>query len=118
MKYLPKRLAEKYKYFNSWSHKLWEIIPAKSNWTLFKALVSPATARYTWVVLEECEAAYLNDFAYLLLKGQTVHLSRPKNECATDMCIQRENTIPFFATRKEPIEFIEKYNIRDEGESP
>ena len=33
------------------------------------------------------------------------------------MCIQRENTIPFFATSKEPVEFIGKYNIRDERES-
>ena len=32
------------------------------------------------------------------------------------MCIQRENIIPFFATTKEPIEFIGKYNICDEGE--
>ena len=33
------------------------------------------------------------------------------------MCIQCENTVPFFATSKEPIEFIGKYNIRDERES-
>ena len=95
---------------------------------MFKAFVNPATDRYPWVGLDECKVAYLNDFRWsteiiawsdfqLLLEGQTVHLPRPKNHYATDMCIQRENSIPFFATSREPIEFIGKYNIRDERES-
>ena len=53
----------------------------------------------------------------LLLEGQTVHLPRTKNQYAIDMCIRRENRIPFFPTSKESIEFIGKYNIRDERES-
>ena len=43
-----------------------------------------------------------------------MHLPRPKNVYATDMEISRENTIPFFATTKEPITFVGKYNTRDE----
>ena len=33
------------------------------------------------------------------------------------MCITRENTIPFFATSKAAIEYIGKYNSRDERET-
>jgi len=46
-----------------------------------------------------------------------VHLPRPKNQFATDLVISRENTLPFFSTSKAPIEFIGKYNSRDEKES-
>ena len=53
----------------------------------------------------------------LLLEGQTVHLLRPKHQFATDMCIDRTNTIPFLATSKAAIEFIGKYNARDERET-
>ena len=95
---------------------------------MFKVFVNPATGWYAWVGLNECEVAYLNDFRWsteittwsdilLLLENQTMHLPRPKNRYATGMYIQRKNTIPVFATRKKPIEFIEKYNICDERES-
>jgi len=90
--------------------------------------VNPATGRYAWIGLDECEVAYLNDFRWsaeiiawnnflLLLEGQTVHLPRPKNQFATDMCIDRNNTIPFFATSKCAIEFIGKFNVKDERET-
>lgn len=95
---------------------------------IFQTFVKPATSRYAWVGLDECEVAYLNDFRWtpeiiawsdflLLLEGQTVHLPRPKNQFATDMLIDRTNTIPFFCTSKEPIEFVGKYNTRDERET-
>lgn len=95
---------------------------------MFKSFMNPATGRYAWVGLDECELAYLNDFRWsaeliawndflLLLEGQTVHLSRPKNQFATDMVIERENTIPFFATSKSRIEFVGKFNVRDERET-
>ena len=80
---------------------------------MFKAFVNPSTGRYASVGLDECEVAYLNDFRWspeinawsdflLLLEGQTVHLPRIKYQYATEMCIQRENIIPSFATSKEP----------------
>ena len=58
---------------------------------MFKAFVHPATARYAWVGLDECEVAYINDFRWsteiiawidflLLLEGQKVHLPQPKNQ--------------------------------------
>ena len=90
---------------------------------MFHAFVNPASGRYAWVGLDECEVAYLNDFRWtsesiawsdflLLLEGQTVHLPRPKNQFATDMRIDRENTIPFFATSKAQIEFVGRYGVR------
>ena len=95
---------------------------------MIKAFVNLANGRYSSVGLDECKVAYLNNFRriieiiawsyfLLLLEGLTVHLPQPKNQYATDMCIQRENTIPYFATSREPIELIGKYNIRDERES-
>ena len=95
---------------------------------VFKAFVNPATGRYAWIGLDECEVAYLNDFRWspeiiawndflLLLEGQTVHLPRPKNQFATDISIDRKNTIPFFATSKSDIEFTGKYNQGDQRET-
>jgi hypothetical protein len=95
---------------------------------IYKIFINPAVGKYAWVGLDECEVAYLNDFRWspelitwsdflLLLEGQTVHLPRPKNMFATDLCIPRENTIPIFATSKGPIEFYGKYNSRDEREN-
>lgn len=95
---------------------------------IFKSFMNPANGKYAWVGLDECEIAYLNDFRWsqeiiawndflLLLEGQTVHLPRPKNMFATDLCISRENRLPIFSTGKAPIEYIGKYNCRDERES-
>jgi len=93
-----------------------------------KCFANPATGRYAWLGLDECDVAYLNDLRWsseligwndflLLLEGQTVHLSRPKNQFVTDMVIHRENTLPILATSKEAIEYIGKYNIRDQKET-
>jgi len=95
---------------------------------IYRAFVNPATGKYAWIGLDRCEVAYLNDFRWsaeiiawsdflLLLEGQTVHLPRPKNQFSSDMCIERSNTIPFFATSKTDIEFIGKFNTRDERET-
>ena len=62
---------------------------------IFNCFVNPASGKYAWVGLDECELAYLNDFRWsaeliawneflLLLEGQTGHLPRPKNQFATD----------------------------------
>lgn len=95
---------------------------------IYKTFVNPANARYAWVDMEGCEVAYLNDFRWsreiiewsdflLLLEGQTVHLPRPKNQFSSALLVPRDNTIPFFATSKGPIEFIGKFNVRDDRES-
>ena len=95
---------------------------------IFRTFMNPATGRYAWVGLDECEVAFLNDFRWssecinwsdflLLLEGQTVHLPRPKNQFCTDLEIHRENTIPFFATSKSPIIFEGKYNQTDQRET-
>jgi len=44
-----------------------------------------------------------------------VHL--PQNQFTSDMCIDRNTTIPFFATSKCAIEFIGKFNTKDERET-
>ena len=67
---------------------------------MFKAFVNPATGRYFWVGPDECEVVYLNDFRWsteiiawsdCLLVVKTVHLTRPKNQYATDMYIKLKN---------------------------
>ena len=67
---------------------------------MFKAFVNPVTGRYPWVGPDECEVVYLNDFRWSteiiawsdsLLEDKTVHLTRPKNQYATDMCIKLKN---------------------------
>ena len=81
---------------------------------IFKTFLNPATGKYAWVGLDECEAVFLNDFRYspeviawsdflLLLEGATVHLPRPKNMFATDMEISRHSVLPIFATGPGPI---------------
>ena len=94
---------------------------------VYKAFVNPANNKYCWIGLDECEIAYLNDFRWStdmiswsdlinLLEGQTVNLPRPKNLYATDLTVDRSNTIPFFATSKSDIEFVGKYNSTDKQE--
>ena len=95
--------------------------------SIFDSFVSPAKGTYAWLGLDQKELAYLNEFRWkpeqiawsdllLLLEGATVHLSRPKNNYATDMCISRENKLPIFATSKSRIEYL-KFNVRDDRES-
>ena len=83
---------------------------------------------HAWVGLDECEIVYLNNFRksqvlivwndfLLLLEDQTIHLPRLKNVCATDLVITRDNTLSIFATEKALIEYIGRYNTRDERES-
>ena len=95
---------------------------------MFKRFVNPANGKYAWVSLEECEVAYMNDFRWssemiswsdflLLMEVQTVHLPRPKNTYATDLCVSHDKILPIFATGISPVEYISKYNARDERES-
>lgn len=47
----------------------------------------------------------------IVLEGQTVHLSPPKNQFATDMVNDPDNILSFFATSIKSIEFMGKYNV-------
>ena len=51
-----------------------------------------------------------NEFL-LLLEGQTVHLTRPKNKFSS------KNPMPILATSKEAIEHVGKYNVKDQRET-
>ena len=95
---------------------------------IFKTFMNPASGKYAWVDLGDKEVAFLNDFRWTpeiiqweellnLLEGQTVHLPRPKNMFSSDLCIARTNTIPIFATGKEPIKYIGKYNTSCDRET-
>ena len=95
---------------------------------IFKCFTNPAPGKYAWVGLDECEVCLLQDLRWseelikwsdflLLLEGQTVHLARPKNLFSTDLTIHKSNTLPFFASTKEPLEFFNRFNVRDNKET-
>ena len=93
---------------------------------LFNTFTNPATTSYAWVGAENAEVLFLNDFRWstevlawkemlLLLEGQTVHLPAPKSHFAKDICFDSDT--PIFATGKEPIKFVGKYNLEDHRET-
>lgn len=46
-----------------------------------------------------------------------MRLARSKNQFATDMVTDCNNTLPFIAASSKPIEFVGKYNVRDKRET-
>ena len=93
---------------------------------IFWAFTSPANDKYAWVGADQAEVIVLQDFRWssklicwkdllLLLEGENVKLPSPKNQFATDVCINTD--IPVFATSKAKIEFVGKYNTRDDRET-
>ena len=46
-----------------------------------------------------------------------MRLARSKNQFATDMVIDCNNTLPFIATSSKLIEFVGKYNVRYKRET-
>lgn len=95
---------------------------------MFKCFINLATGTYAWVGLDECEVVYLNNFKQsaeltvwnnflFLLEGKKVRLARSKNQFATDMITDCNNTLPFIAASSKPIEFVGKYNVRDKRET-
>jgi len=44
-----------------------------------------------------------------------VHLPAPKNHFTSDVCISKDT--PIFATSKDPIKFVGRYNSTDEREN-
>ena len=93
---------------------------------IFKTFSNPATDKYAWVGSDQCELILLQDFRWcpelinwkdmlLLLEGETVKLPAPKNHYSTDVCINTD--IPIFATSKSKVEYVGKFNSRDERET-
>ena len=93
---------------------------------IFSTFSNPATTSYAWIGVEHAEIILMNDFRWsnelivwkdllLLFEGQTVHFPAPKSQYLKDICL--ENDTPVFATSKGEIEYIGKYNSRDERET-
>ena len=93
---------------------------------IYKAFCNPANDKYAWVGADQAEVIVLQDFRWsselicwkdllLLLEGEIVKLPSPKNQFATDVCINTD--IPIFATSKAKIEFVGKHNARDDRET-
>lgn len=93
---------------------------------IFKTFLNPATDKYAWVGSDQCEVILLQDFRWcpelinwkdmlLLLEGETVKLPAPKNHFSSDVCINTD--MPIFATSKAKIEYVGKFNSRDERET-
>lgn len=93
---------------------------------IFKAFVNPANDKYAWVNSQNAEIILLQDIRWsselipwdkflLLLEGETVKLPSPKNQYAEDVCISSD--VPIFATSKAKIEYVGKFNSRDDRET-
>lgn len=93
---------------------------------IFKVFCNPANDKYAWISADQAELILLQDFRWsseliswqnllLLLEGETVKLPSPKNQFATDICINTD--VPIFSTSKAPIEYVGKFNSRDDKET-
>ena len=93
---------------------------------IFKCFQNPSNNRYGWVGADQAECILLQDFRWsqeliawhdmlLLLEGETVKLPSPKNQFAEDVCIN--TNVPIFATSKRKIEYVGKFNTRDDRET-
>eukprot|EP00795_Rhopilema_esculentum_P003566 gene3566-biopygen19 len=90
---------------------------------LFETFTNPANTSYAWLGAEKAQVILLNDFLYsteimawndflCFLEGQTVHLAAPKSTYAQDIHFNKDT--PAFATGKEKIKFLGRYNMTDE----
>ena len=83
---------------------------------VFHTFCNPATYKYARIGADNAEAMFLNDFRWSpeliaskdLLLLLSVKLPSPKNQYATDVCIN--NDVPVFT-------YTGKYNISDEVEN-
>ena len=93
---------------------------------LFKVFANPAHDKYAWVGADKSEVILLQDFRWsseliqwkdllLLLEGEIVNLPSPKNHFVSDVCMNTD--IPIFATSKCRVEYIGRFNSRDEMET-
>ena len=92
---------------------------------IYNTFCNPANDKYAWVGADKAEVILLQDFRWstqliswnsflLLLEGELVKLPSPKNQFATDVCINTD--VPLFATSKGSVEFVGRNNQGDEGE--
>ena len=93
---------------------------------IFRAFTNPGNNKCAWVGADQAEVTVLQDFRWsnelicwkdllLFLEGENVKLPSPKNQFATDVCINID--IPVFDTSKAKIEFVGKHNTRDDRET-
>ena len=91
-----------------------------------KVFDNPANNKYAWVGADKAEMILLQDFRFskeviawkdllLLVEGETVRLSAPKNHFSSDVVI--DSDIPIFATSKCPIIYKGTFNFEDECET-
>ena len=82
---------------------------------LFDTFSNPAADKYAWLGADKKEVIWLNDFCWsreliewksflLLLEGDQLNLPAPKNQYATDVCIDHD--VPNFATSKDTIKIL------------
>ena len=92
---------------------------------IYETFRNPANDKYAWVGAEQAEVILLQDFRWtselicwnsflLLLEGELVKLPSPKNQFATDVCINTD--VPIFATSKAAVEFRGRHDSRDPNE--
>lgn len=92
---------------------------------IFKCILNPATATFAWVIAEQAECIFLNDFRWseqmiswhdflLMLEGQLVHLPAPKTHYAQDIVFDKDT--PIFCTSKVQFVYI-KRGVIDERET-
>ena len=94
--------------------------------SIYRCFVNPSNDRYGWVYADKAEIILLQDFRWsaeliawhdllLLLEGEIVKLPSPKNQFADDVCI--DSDVPIFATSKQRLEYVGKFNSRDDRET-
>ena len=82
---------------------------------IYKGFSNPATGSFAWIVAEDAEIIYLNDFRWhpkiiawpqflQALEGDTVHLPAPKNLRSKDIELSKDTL--FFATSDAPLVLV------------
>ena len=90
------------------------------------AFINPANKKYGLFSANQAEVIVIQDFKWsselicwkdllLPLERKNVKLPSPKNEFATDICIN--TSILVFATSKAKIEYVGKHYTRDDSET-
>ena len=93
---------------------------------IYHVFCNPTNDKYAWAGADQAEVIVLQDLNWspeficwkillLLLEVELVKLPSPKNQFASDVCINKD--IPTFAKNKSKIEYVRKPNTRDERET-
>ena len=95
---------------------------------IYKTFSNPTRGRYNWIGVDEKEVIYLNDFRWdkevipwddflRLLAGERVWFERPKNQFATNIYIDEDNTIPVFGTGMTNYQWMGAYQATNQQEN-